>query len=129
MGAVGGDTKGDFSLGGMLRIADSACENCWLGFVWDKGKVYRYGRDEIVGASPVEICCFSFAVIAGGALCDFGHHAVVIAIAAATDGYVRICRRRCEERRDQRQSEQQQQRDGDDAAHERPDAVMVGEQL
>lgn len=88
MGAVKRDANADFALGAAHRIADSVCKDCCADFVWNERKIYRCGSDGIVGAAFLDACGFG---IAGGILHGFGQHAVVLAIAPAADGHVRIC--------------------------------------
>ncbi len=118
MGAVKRDADACLILGDACRIADGVCKDGCVDFIWNEGKIYRCGSGEVVRATRLDARGISSAVGDGGMLRDFGHHAVVLAVAPAADRHVRICRGGREQRRDQRQHEQQQQRDGESTAHE-----------
>jgi hypothetical protein len=107
MRAIKRDTDADLTLGSARWIADGVCKGGGADFVWNEWKIYRFGCDEVVGATCPDVRDVSSAAAARGTMCDFGHHAVVFAIPSATGRHIHICRGRREERRDQRQHKQQ----------------------
>ncbi len=117
-GSIKRDAIARFSLRDASFKADDISEDSSENIIEREVEMKSYWRCRIRRASLPHCADLNTPSITRRGL---GHVAVVLSSSAAAGRQIRLCRSRGKERRDKRQAEHHQQRDGDNAAHERPD--------